>query len=268
MTTVKPLLVSFSLLALLGASAYADDGSRDNKDKNAQKAPASAPQKPGGASAGGSKDAKMNRTLSRASELIGKDVTNPQGEDLGEIKDLVIDLQSGKVHSAVLEFGGFLGMGEKQYAFPVSELKPAKDHDKLLLNVDKDKLKSAQGFEENEWPAMNDEYWTRVGGKASAQGGAHLIRASELMGKNIQDKSGKDAGEIEDAMVDLNTGRITNVSIDVDGGGQAMVPAKALSAGTGDKLVVNMSADQLKRQSKSAQGASGDGKQKGGAMTR
>jgi hypothetical protein len=57
--------------------------------------------------------AKPSLTLLSASTLISDDVYNRNGEKLGSIKDLMIDLQSGRVCYAVLSFGGFLTMGEK-----------------------------------------------------------------------------------------------------------------------------------------------------------
>jgi sporulation protein YlmC with PRC-barrel domain len=189
-------------------------------------------------------------------------VTDRQSKDIGEIEDVVIDLQGGKVHAAVLSFGGFMGIGEKQFAFPVSELKPGKQ-DKLTMDIDKQKLENREGFAQGQWPAMDDEYWGRVGGqgKAAAGGGAQqaqkmtLVRASELKGKSVSDNSGKEVGEIEDVIVDLNQGQVKNIAIQVeDGGGQAMVKPDALAQGTGDKLLISMSADELKSQAKQAQG--------------
>jgi sporulation protein YlmC with PRC-barrel domain len=57
------------------------------------------------------------RVLS-ASTLEGDKVTNAEGENLGEVKELMIDLESGRVAYAVLEFGGFLGLGDKLFAVP------------------------------------------------------------------------------------------------------------------------------------------------------
>jgi hypothetical protein len=51
------------------------------------------------------------RVLS-ASTINGDAVHNPQGEDLGHIKDLMIDVATGRVAYAVLSFGGFLGLGD------------------------------------------------------------------------------------------------------------------------------------------------------------
>lgn len=61
------------------------------------------------------RDRKSRRVLS-ASTLTGDAVVNAGGEKLRDIKDLMIDLPTGKVAYAVLSFGGFLGMGDKLFA--------------------------------------------------------------------------------------------------------------------------------------------------------
>jgi len=56
----------------------------------------------------------------KASSVIGTDVVSPKGDNLGDIKEVVIDPRTGKVAYAVVAFGGFLGMGEKLFAIPFS----------------------------------------------------------------------------------------------------------------------------------------------------
>ena len=56
--------------------------------------------------------------LIRGNTFIGANVENPQGQNLGEIKDVVIDRASGRMAYSVVSFGGFLGMGEKLFAVP------------------------------------------------------------------------------------------------------------------------------------------------------
>src|SRR6266702_4289908 len=60
-------------------------------------------------------DRKLRRVLS-ASTISGDKVVNAAGENLGDIKELMIDLPTGRIAYAVLSFGGFLGMGEKLFA--------------------------------------------------------------------------------------------------------------------------------------------------------
>ena len=60
----------------------------------------------------------MNNRLLSSSSFAGPDVKNLVGENLGEVKELMINTNTGKVEYAVLSFGGFLGMGDKYFAVP------------------------------------------------------------------------------------------------------------------------------------------------------
>jgi sporulation protein YlmC with PRC-barrel domain len=97
---------------------------------------------------------KMSHRIMRASEMIGADVENAQGENLGEIKDLAIDVGRGKIGYAVLSFGGFLGMGDKLFAIPFEAL--THHEDKCVLDVPKERLKEAPGFDPDAWPDFSD----------------------------------------------------------------------------------------------------------------
>jgi sporulation protein YlmC with PRC-barrel domain len=98
----------------------------------------------------------------RVSTVEDMHVRNTAGEDIGKIKDLVVDINSGKVLYAALDFGGFLGVGDKYFAVPWHSLQ-VKGTDKdqyLLLNVTKERLKEAPGFDKNHWPDMANTNWT------------------------------------------------------------------------------------------------------------
>lgn len=98
-----------------------------------------------------------------AKKILGEEVLDKKGEHLGKVEDLAIDFEQGRIRYAVLSFGGFLGMGEKRFAVPVQALKRFGDDDRLLLNVDREKLKSAPGIDKGEWPIMDDQpYVTSV----------------------------------------------------------------------------------------------------------
>ena len=92
-----------------------------------------------------------------ADTLEGDKVVNSAGEDLGEIKDIMIDVPSGRVAYAVLSFGGLLGMGDKLFAIPWQVLQLDPPNHRFVLDVDKDRLKSAPGFDKDHWPAMADQ---------------------------------------------------------------------------------------------------------------
>jgi hypothetical protein len=98
--------------------------------------------------------------LVKGSTFMGADVENPQGQGLGDIKDVVIDRSSGRIAYAVVSFGGFLGMGEKLFAVPWGAFAQSSENkDKFILAVDKERLTNAPGFDANNWPQMTSREW-------------------------------------------------------------------------------------------------------------
>lgn len=98
------------------------------------------------------------RTLT-ASTLKGDDVRNPQGERIGKIEEIMIDVEDGTVAYAVLSFGGFLGLGDKLFAVPWGALSVDERHKQFILGTDKETLKKAEGFDKNHWPDFaNDNF--------------------------------------------------------------------------------------------------------------
>ncbi len=95
----------------------------------------------------------------QTSKLTGTEVRNKEGEDLGKIKDFVIDSR-GRVQYALLSEGGVMGVGSKTYAVPFEALsynpKDAKDH-YFTLNMSKDQLAKAPVFDEEHF---TDRTWT------------------------------------------------------------------------------------------------------------
>ncbi len=97
--------------------------------------------------------------LMGADTLNGNNVYNKDGEDLGDIKEFMIDMASGKVAYAVLSFGGLLGMGDKLFAVPWAALTLDTLNKRFTLNIQKDALKDAPGFDKEHWPSMSDSTW-------------------------------------------------------------------------------------------------------------
>lgn len=101
----------------------------------------------------------MNNQIVNANDVIGVDVENHQGDNLGKIEALMLDKFTGKVAYVVLSFGGFLGMGDKLFAMPWSIFSYDKTKECFLINVDKEKLKNSPGFNKDHWPNMSDQQW-------------------------------------------------------------------------------------------------------------
>src|SRR5690349_19936845 len=94
-----------------------------------------------------------------AATLIGDAVVNANDEDLGKVEAIMLDVQSGRIAYAVLSFGGFLGMGSKLFAIPWSALTLDAGEHRFILDVPKDRLENAPGFDKDHWPSMADTAW-------------------------------------------------------------------------------------------------------------
>ena len=99
--------------------------------------------------------------LMGADTLLDNDVVNAQDEDLGGIKEIMLDMRTGQVSYAVLSFGGFLGLGKKLFAVPWSALKLDTVNKRFVLDASKDRLEGAPGFDKNDWPDMADTTWEK-----------------------------------------------------------------------------------------------------------
>jgi len=163
-----------------------------------------------------------------ASKLIGERIVNGQNERLGKIKDLIVDTTNGKVQYAVVSFGGFLGMGDKLFAYPLQNFQPASDGDHLVLNVDKERLKAAPGFDEKSWPDFNrGDYRAQVdkyhGNHATAPDGTQVnapeirfARASQMLKADVKDSINKDIGDVKDMVVNMKDGSVHYVVVKFD----------------------------------------------------
>ena len=104
-----------------------------------------------------------------ASSMIGDKVHNGKDEHLGHIKDIMIDISTGKIDYYVIEFGGFLGIGIKYFAIPFGFLQVDPVKGIFLFNQKKEVLEKAPGFDIDHWPDTNihlelvNNYWSFMG---------------------------------------------------------------------------------------------------------
>jgi sporulation protein YlmC with PRC-barrel domain len=94
-----------------------------------------------------------------ADTLKGDSVVNAQGEDLGKVEHIMLDVQQGRIAYAVLSFGGFLGMGDKLFAIPWGALTLDANRKCFVLDVPQERLQNAPGFDKDQWPIMADPAW-------------------------------------------------------------------------------------------------------------
>ena len=200
-----------------------------------------------------------------ASDLIGKNVTIA-GDRKGEIKDLIVNAETGEVRHAVTEISGEKGP-DRLYAVPLQMFKFGADN-KLTLNVDRNWLSQHKSWTEDKWPGMQDrEYWgegsgsanTASGGPSARAGSASMHRVSKLIGEDVENAQGKEVGEIKDVVVNLKSQKADFVLLEYDPGvtkagkDYAMplaafkFPATTADGSEGKKRIVfNMSEDKIK----------------------
>ena len=94
-----------------------------------------------------------------AGTLMGNRVRNAASEDLGKIEEIMIDVNAGRIAYAVLSFGGFLGIGDKLFAVPWDSLVLDGSAQEFILDVEKEVLENAPGFDKDNWPDMADATW-------------------------------------------------------------------------------------------------------------
>jgi sporulation protein YlmC with PRC-barrel domain len=139
----------------------------------------------------------------RASKLMGMKIQNSQKVSVGQIKDIVVDPRSARIEYVAVTYGGFLGLGDKMFAVPMQAIKVQQDPDNrdrvvLVLDVTKEQMDGAQGFDESNWPNFSDE---KFSGELNRR-----YRLEDRRSVEVQ----------RDGKVDVNVGR-DGVKVNVDG---------------------------------------------------
>ncbi|OHB52973.1 MAG: hypothetical protein A2Y07_11990 [Planctomycetes bacterium GWF2_50_10] len=161
---------------------------------------------------------EQHQRLVRASEIMGENVVNTQDENLGDIKDLAVDMREGRIPYAVVTHGGFLAMGEKYTAVPWKALKFREEDSELVLNIPKDKFDNAPTFTNDNWPNFADSRWGSQVHQFFGQkpywetyGYSTYIGQSQQQQQSMKGWSEFDK-KFDPAKIETIEGRITNVS--------------------------------------------------------
>ena len=157
------------------------------------------------------------RPINKAEKLMGMEVRNRENERLGEVKDLVLDLQSGKIAYATIAVGGFLGLGEKLIAVPTSALSVSEKSDNyLIMDATRGEIVDAPSIAATNWPDYrNPNYNERPFFTPKARGAA---AGSETGAKLYTDANARDRDAKVEARVDRDNrtrtamGRIKSVN--------------------------------------------------------
>jgi len=200
----------------------------------------------------------------KATEIIGKEVTDASGQKLGKVDELAVDVESGRVTLILLNVGGVLGVGGKTVAIPPRSFAYDPTSKALRIDVDKNKISAAPEFEMSKWKEGmttnqiitvyrhygQEPYFVAVRETTTART-IRTERASKVIGFPVVNNENKKCGDVDNLIVDLPAGRIVHVVISSGGFlgvGDSLnaVPPSALRyTPSGDALLINLSKEQL-----------------------
>ncbi len=137
-----PLAAAFCLMLAYGSSVQ-PEGERRNEvlDRQIERIERQKGVQPSG--------------ICKATDVLGRTIHNPQGETLGRITDVVFEPEkAGSILYVVMSFGGFLGVGEKLFAIPWSELSRSENRADYVLGVPREAFERARGIQHDDWPLV------------------------------------------------------------------------------------------------------------------
>jgi sporulation protein YlmC with PRC-barrel domain len=134
------VLFVFGFLLTVGALAQSAPGPGTTREPTMTRPAMPAPITPG----------SMNEVY--ASKIIGANVKNTQGENLGKIDELIIDPHDARIKAAVVSVGGVLGIGAKSVSVPWDKVTMGSgtDRDTVVVAMGKEELEQAPGWQKTE----------------------------------------------------------------------------------------------------------------------
>lgn len=183
-------------------------------------------------------EVKLPPTVWLTSELVGMKVVSQDGVGLGKIEDVVVH-PGNRAAYAVMSFGEWHGIGDKLFAMPWTVLRTIElDSSKndsarsLVLPLDRERLKTAPGFDKRKWPSFANPEWTKdidafyIGdvnpnlGSTAVEASArvaHLTwRVTELKGTKVSTPDGDTLGDVQELAID-SAGRVNYATLSVGG---------------------------------------------------
>ena len=94
-----------------------------------------------------------------ASKLDGETIYSSDGDDVGKIKEIMLDMNSGRIAYVVLSCGGFLGLGDKLLAVPWNAFVIDPERKRLQMSISSERIKNAPAFDKDSWPSMTNRAW-------------------------------------------------------------------------------------------------------------
>ncbi len=175
-------------------------------------------------------------SAAKGSDLIGMEIVDSQGEKLGSVREIAVDVESGRIVQVILSSGGFLGVGSTDTAVPPGALLRDPEGRQLKLDGGKEQLQGAPSFDSSKWSeSFTSERLTGVykhfGAESSLDfvGGAEgagnrssipesrldgVQRSSEIVGMKVSNLQNEAIGDVSEILLDLPAGRVLALVVD------------------------------------------------------
>lgn len=241
----RPARCSVLLAAALACGVAATAQAQTSGSNAPQAAQATQPQR----------DQAQNYRGMRASQVVGMSVRNPQGQDIGRIADMIVDMRTGRARYAILSFDPGILQGERLFAVPTTDLRMAADREDIVYDMRREQLERAaidpsdwdRTFRDPGYLAALDRTWN----VSERSDRAYAQRVSDLLGKEVKDRQGKNIGELEELVVDMSNQQVHYAVVAFDTGWTTpdrnyAFPLRSFSLGTGgDELVLDVNRAQV-----------------------
>lgn len=209
MTIARNFSASALTLAIFAGLSAGAIASQPGSSASARTQGAPSQQGPAATDSG---KAQVSARQRLASRIVGMNVRGAQGTNIGQLEDLAIDLKTGEVRYAMLEFDrGFLS-GGRVVPVPLSHLRLGPDENSLVYQSANRQKLEASAMSQSQWNDLvrNADRLTQVdrGWGLQPLRGAQMIRANDLLDKEVQDRSGEHIGEIEDLVIDMERQKV------------------------------------------------------------
>lgn len=185
----------------LGESAFITELDR------ARNAPGSLPQ---------AQETPRTKDKNKPSNCIGMRVVNNRNEPLAKTEEFLVDLESGRIVEVILSRGGFLGYGVTMTAVPAEVLRYNAVEKVLVLNVSKEKLNGAPGYDFSKWLEYSDaahvsQVYRYYGATMPVTSLRHVQKTNNLVGMPVQNLQEEKIGNVTNVVMDLSKGRVVSV---------------------------------------------------------
>lgn len=127
--------------------------------------------------------------VNKASTVIGLPVVNLENKKCGEIDNLILDLEAGRIVHVIVSSGGVLGIGDTLNVVPPTVLKYTSARDAVEIRLTKEQLAAAPNFKSSDWPNFGDAAYSSKVYRAYGVD-PYFTSEADNTSRNVRDRQG------------------------------------------------------------------------------